>query len=170
MVRPWLPREPLLSAGDATVSSSNAFPSLISAGKSCWPQALTWRAFPRCVSGCDCWAWWPQRRRARSSHTWRAGRWSASPRGSSAPTAGRRTGSSGHTGRACGGKHRQRTISAFCWHEQETMRERAPSLPSDFQTELWVHLSGSFLGSAHPKLHNLFSKWEILGQELTESL
>lgn len=63
-----------------------------------WPL-LTWRAFLQCVSGCGCWAWWPQQTHDHSSHTWKAGHWSEWPRGSSVLMAGKRTGSSGHTGR-----------------------------------------------------------------------
>lgn len=65
-----------------------------------WPR-LTWRAFLQCGSGCGCWEWWPQQRRGHSSHTWKVCRWSGWPRGSSVLTAGKRTGSSGHTGRVC---------------------------------------------------------------------
>lgn len=150
------------------VSSSNAFPSLISAGKSRWLQVLTWRAFPQCVSGCGCWVLWHQRRRAHSSHTWKACRWSAWQRGSLALRAGRRTGSSDHIGRACNGREKQHAISAFCWHEQEITHKGAPDLPVISKENCGCTSLAVSWGNTYPKLHSLFNKCKILGQELNE--
>lgn len=128
---------------------------------------LTWRAFLQCGFGCGCWGWWRRQRHDHSSRIWKAGHWSAWPRGSSVLKVGKRTGSSGRTGKVWNtGRDRLVIMSEVSKLVEVSIVWRGPLCPGDvlsvFETKHRARATGFPLLYLLAEEHNSQSCWDTL--------